>query len=393
MKVVHGAHLTYCTNIHPGESWAETKSALASYLPRIKRMVSPAAPMGVGLRLSATAALSLEQPEELHSFQSFLRGEDLYVFTINGFPYGSFSGRRVKDQVYLPNWSELPRLAYTNRLANILVQLLPDNVPGSISTVPGAYLQHLNSDRDREKIADLLIQHAAHLHVLHEQTGKFIGLALEPEPGCLLETGADVVNFFDAYLHDQSAAQQMAELTGLARDDAELTLRRHLGLCLDICHLAVSFEEPLAVLKMIQDAGIALHKIQLSAALRVIHPGAVQKQELLPFAEGVYLHQVAASGPAGITRWADLPDALNDAGQYNEWRVHFHVPLWAEKMGSFSTTIDAVKDILASHNNNSLSAHLEIETYTWDVMGAEHKKYDLVASVAKEIEWVRKHLA
>jgi sugar phosphate isomerase/epimerase len=393
MKIGGNSHLTYCTNIHPGESWAEMKTALAAYLPQIKQRVSPEAPLGVGLRLSAEAALSLEQPEKLREFKSFLLSEGLYVFTLNGFPYGSFHRTRVKDQVYLPNWSEEPRLIYTNRLANILAALLPDDAPGSISTVPGAYLAHLNGGNDREKIADALILHVAHLHALHEKTGKQISLALEPEPGCLLETSADVVSFFGDYLHSPAAARRLCELTGLAPDAALQALRQHLGLCLDVCHLAVAFEDPLQAVQRILDAGISLHKIQLSAALKVSHPGAQQKRELRAFAEDVYLHQTAASGTQGITRWPDLPDALADDREYDEWRIHFHVPLWAERIGNFSTTRDVVSAILQLHKNSPLSPHLEVETYTWDVLGAGHKQFDLTTSIVQELRWVREQLA
>lgn len=393
MRVGGNSHLTYCTNIHPGESWAETESALALYLPKIKKLVSPTAPLGVGLRLSAEAALSLEQPAELDRFKTFLLSEGLYVFTINGFPYGSFHRTRVKDQVYRPNWCEEARLCYTNRLANILAALLPDDVSGSISTVPGAYLAHLDGASDREKIADALIRHVAHLHALQQEIGKVVSLALEPEPGCLLETSDEVVDFFGNYLHSTSAVTRLCELTGLTRVASRNALQKHLGLCLDICHLAVAFEDPVEAISAIRDAGIAVHKLQLSAALRVIRPDEARKKELRPFAEDVYLHQVAATGPDGITRWPDLSDALADNHVCDEWRIHFHVPLWSERIGNFSTTLDAVIDVLALHKESPVSPHLEIETYTWDVLSEDHKPCDLTTSIAREIEWVLKRLA
>lgn len=392
MRVGTNSHLTYCTNIHPGESWAETQAALITYLQAIKHRVSPAAPMGIGLRLSAQAAQSLEQPDTLRDFKAFLKSENLYVFTFNGFPYGSFHRTRVKDQVYQPNWCEVSRLDYTNRLANLLAALLPDEVVGSISTVPGAYLAHLKTDEDSGKIADMLIRHVAHLHQLYETTGKHIALALEPEPGCLLETSADVIRFFGTYLHSSTAVSRLCELTGLTPEVALKTLRTHLGLCLDICHLAVAFEDPCKAIQAIQHAGISLHKIQLSAALKVIEPRDAQKEALRPFAEDVYLHQVAAKKAHDITRWADLSEALRDDRAFDEWRIHFHVPLWAEKIGDFLTTIDDVIKVLDMHKKRSLSPHLEIETYTWDVLGANHQKYDLTTSIAKELEWVLKRL-
>lgn len=393
MKIGNLGHLTYCTNVHPGESWAETMRALAAYLPEIKRRVSPHAAMGVGLRLSAVAAQELVEPETLEEFSAFLSSEDLYVFTINGFPYGAFHQSRVKDAVYLPNWCDEARLAYTNRLADILAALLPEGVTGSISTVPGAYLPHLQGAQERGKIADALIRHAAHLHFLRVRTGKIIALALEPEPGCLLETSAQAVEFFRRHLHSADAIAKLGALTDLDPAASLEALKRHLGLCLDVCHLAVAFESPENAIHALRKAGIALHKIQLSAALKVAHPGEQQRAELRPFAEDVYLHQVAAIGPDGVTRWPDLPDALADCGIHDEWRIHFHVPLWAERIGNFSTTADAVREVLALHKAQPLSPHLEVETYTWDVLGDEYKQHDLTTSIARELSWVREQLA
>jgi sugar phosphate isomerase/epimerase len=393
MKIGDTVHLTYCTNVHPAESWTETRAALAAHLPEIKRRVSPHAPMGVGLRLSAAAALELEAPQALEEFSDFLSSEGLYVFTINGFPYGAFHQAGVKDRVYLPNWREDARLLYTNRLANILARLLPEGVDGSISTVPGAYLRHLPGARGLEEIADKLIRHAAHLHSLHARTGKFIALALEPEPDCLLETSAQAIDFFGRHLHSPRAVEHFCALTGLDPECALDALKRHLGLCLDICHLAVAFESPADAIEALQEAEIALHKIQLSAALKIAYPGEAERAELRPFAEDVYLHQVAALDRDGITRWPDLPDALADRDTREEWRIHFHVPLWAEHIGSFSTTADAVREVLALHKAQPLSPHLEVETYTWDVLGDKHRLFDLTTSIARELSWVREQLA
>jgi sugar phosphate isomerase/epimerase len=393
MKLGDLGHLTYCTNVHPGESWAETFEALAAHLPEIKRRASPHAPMGVGLRLSATAALELETPQALEEFSAFLSAKGLYVFTINGFPYGDFHQTRVKEQVYLPNWCEEARLAYTDRLANILAGLLPEGVTGSISTVPGAYLCHLRDAQDLEKIADNLIRHAAHLYSLRTRTGKLVALALEPEPGCLLETSAQAIDFFRLHLHSPHAIERLGVLTGLDPAASLEALKAHLGLCLDICHMAVAFENPTNAIKALQEAGIALHKIQLSAALKVAHPEELQRAELRPFAEDIYLHQVAAIGQDGLTRWPDLPEALADRGSYDEWRIHFHVPLWAERIGNFSTTVDAVREVLALHKTQPLSPHLEVETYTWSVLCEEYKQHDLTTSIAREVAWVREQLS
>src|SRR5262249_24732817 len=121
------AHLTYCTNIHRGESWADTRAALERYLPQVKRQASPALAMRARLPLSnAAPETRAAQACELAAFKAFLAEHGLYVLTINGFPYGPFHGTRVKEEVYQPDWRFAERLAYSNRLADLLLELLPE---------------------------------------------------------------------------------------------------------------------------------------------------------------------------------------------------------------------------------------------------------------------------
>ena len=183
-------HLTYCTNIHPGETWAEVRANLERHVSRVKAAVAPTRPFGVGLRLSAVAAAALAQPAELDAFRTFLRDSGLYVFTINGFPYGPFHGTRVKEEVYLPDWLDDARLSYSDRLAELLAALLPDEpgLEGTVSTVPGAFKGRVRGAADESRMAELMVRHAAGLHRLRERTGKMVSLALEPEPCCHMET-------------------------------------------------------------------------------------------------------------------------------------------------------------------------------------------------------------
>src|SRR5262245_19127378 len=194
-------HLSYCSNIHPGETWYEVSAVLASSLPRVRALLDHRGPFGVGLRLSAQAAKTLEQPEELGAFRRFLRDGDYYVLTINGFPYGAFHGQRVKEQVYRPDWREDARLDYTNRLARLLSELMKDraDIEGSVSTVPGAFRSEIAGATDEASIALRMLQHAAELVSIREQTGVTVTLAIEPEPACYIETIDDAIRFFEAY--------------------------------------------------------------------------------------------------------------------------------------------------------------------------------------------------
>jgi sugar phosphate isomerase/epimerase len=394
-------HLTYCTNIHAGETWPEVRANLERYVLAVKRRVAPDRPFGVGLRLSAQAALSLAEPRELEALQEFLTTHGLYVFTINGFPYGAFHGTRVKEGVYLPDWLDEARVAYTDRLATLLAHLLPPEpgLEGSVSTVPGAFKARVTSTADVARMADLMIRHVVKLHDIRERTGKQISLALEPEPHCHMETVAETVAFFEDCLFASSAVARLSDLTGLGRGESEAVLRRHLGVCFDACHMAVEFEEPREALRAFRAAGIRIGKVQVSAGLRVLFEGRdpARLAALRPFAEGVYLHQVVEQRDGALTRYLDLPQALERAdhatGGPREWRIHFHVPLFRERLGSFLNTQDYLCALLDILRKDTVSQHLEVETYTWDVLPEEYRREDLVTAVTRELEWVMERMA
>jgi sugar phosphate isomerase/epimerase len=383
------AHLTYCTNIHPGESWAEVRRNLEEHVLRVKALVAPRSSFGLGLRVSAEAAGSLTDPALLDELRSFLAQNDLYVFTINGFPYGPFHGTRVKEDVYRPDWLEEERLRYTDSLAGILAALLPAGVPGSVSTVPGCFKPRADEPGAGMAMADRLIRHAKTLVNLERDTGKRIALALEPEPFCVLETVAEAVAFFEANLFGREAVTRLASLTGLGARESEAALRRHLGVCFDACHAAVEFEEPKAAADALRGAGISIPKIQVSAGLRVLPPSAANRKALRPFAEDVYLHQVVARRGKDLRRYADLAPALADpaAAADDEWRIHFHVPLFREELGPFGNTQKFLRELLALQAREALTSHLEVETYTWHVLPAEYRGADVAEDVAREMRW------
>jgi sugar phosphate isomerase/epimerase len=393
-------HLTYCTNIHPGEAWSEVRANLERYVVAAKARVAPDQPFGVGLRLSAGAADELAKPGEKEAFLDFLKRQGLYVFTINGFPYGTFHGTRVKEDVYRPDWLEPPRLAYTDRLAGLLADLLPEEpgLEGSVSTVPGAFKARVAGETEAGRMADLMIRHVVTLSRLFEKTGKVISLALEPEPWCHLETVDGTLAFFERHLFTASALARLAALTGLSRSASEELLRRHLGVCFDACHMAVEFEPPGEALARLRAAGIRVIKIQVSAGLKVLFAGHEPDRlaALRPFAEGVYLHQVVESRGGRLTRYLDLPEALQaagDSGEPREWRIHFHVPLFRERLGMFVNTQDYLRTLLDIVRREGVTQHLEVETYTWDVLPDEYRREDIVTAIVRELLWVQERMA
>jgi sugar phosphate isomerase/epimerase len=378
-----GVHLTYCSNIHPGESWAEVRANVERHALAVRARVHPEGDFGVGLRLSARAAAELSAPAVLAEFRAFLARHRLYVFTLNGFPYGAFHGQRVKEGVYLPDWRDPERLRYTDQLADLLAALLPDDpaLEGSVSSVPGAFTPALGGPSDVALIVEHLLRHVAHLVALRARSGRIVTLALEPEPHCFLETIAEVVEFFAQELHGAAAAR---------------ALQQHLGVCLDLCHAAVEFEDPAEALRQLEHSGVRVLKMQISAGLRLPTLDAPALAALQRFDDPVYLHQVVQRGPGGLQRFADLPAALAALPASTdglEWRVHFHVPIFLERLAPFVSTQSFIREVLALHRRRPLSPHLEVETYTWEVLPEPYRRGAVDEAVARELDWVRTELA
>lgn len=384
MKLNDGIHLAYCTNVHRGENWTETFAALERHVLPVRRRVAPGRSYAIGLRLGQRAAMELAQPETLLAFQRWLEANDCYVFTINGFPYGSFHGTRVKEQVYAPDWSTPERVAYTQQLFELLVKLLPPGVAGSVSTVPASFKGFVAAEPARRAaIFKNLTTCGRAIAALAEKSGRDLHLGLEPEPCCLIETTEETVAFFN----DWRAGERAVEAEGLLR---------HVGVNYDCCHLAVEFESASAGLDRLVAAGLRLSKLHLSSALRV-KPDAAGRQALEAFIEPVYLHQVVVGqGHEVRRRFVDLPDALADpepSRPDDEWRVHFHVPLHASPGAPFLDTRDHLMgafDWLQAHRG--ACAHLEMETYTWEVLPAA-LRLPIEDQLVQEYEWTLAALA
>ena len=390
---LNNSYLTYCTNIHAAEEWSDVITKLKLFLPKIKKDVSIDKKFGLGLRLAASAAKDLTKEENFYEFQDFLKETNSYVFTINGFPYGNFHGKPVKEGAYKPDWSDDLRLSYTNLLADHLSKLLPDEIEGSISTVPGTYKPWSQGNDGNEKINKIIInilKHIAHLIIIKRSTGKEITLSLEPEPYCFLETISETISFFQNKLFSKESIDFLSKLIDLNAFNTEKALRFHLGICYDVCHAAVEFEDPKKSIVDIQNAGIRITKLQLSSAIKIANVNKDTYENLKSLDEPVYMHQVVEKTGTVLKRFPDLSDAFkqieNSFG--SEWRIHFHVPIFLKKMDKFDTTQDFLKDILKIHKQSPISQHLEVETYTWDVLPTNYKNTPVNKAIARELNWV-----
>lgn len=380
MQLQHGIHLGYCTNIHRGETWEQTWQGLREHTLRVKQRVSASQPYGIGLRLGAQAATELSQPERLLEFQRWLEAEGCYVFTINGFPYGSFHGTRVKEQVFQPDWSTRERLDYTCLLFDLLAKLLPPGVGGSVSTLPGSHKTFPIGTEEMEAIFRNVRLCREHIQKVSEASGHDLHLGFEPEPLGLFETTGESLKFFAHYFD---------------RNPRDKDFFRFVGLNYDTCHLAIEYEDAQRSLTRLTEAGIRISKLHFSSALR-LKPTPEMVAKLRAFDEPVYFHQVIASfgEMTPLRRFKDLPDALHFAATTppeslgEEWRVHFHIPLHAPPWDGLESTQDHLLGAMDWLSKNpGLCQHIEMETYTWEVLPPELRAGDVVDQLVKEYDW------
>jgi len=389
-------HLTYSTLVHPGDDWAQMWDSLVTYVPKVKERWAKNHRFGVSLRLSAASASTLAKSQaERDKLKKFLNDNNMYLYTVNAFPYGPFKGTIVKEQVYEPDWRSEERTTYTKNVADVLADVSPDDVSPSIQSAPLGFKPRVTGPDVVDSFTDHVIRVCAHLVDVEARTGRVVTLALEPEPYCFLETTDETIEYFTRYIYSGKSAEKLAKLARMPISEAHVALRRHVGIVFDICHQAVEFEDIGACLQKLVDAGIPIFKLQEAAALHV--PEVTQKivDVLKNYSKTIYLTQTVEKKNGKLTRFLNLEDAFA-AWEKNpgprEWRTHFHVPVFLEDLGPFRTTRFAIEDALRFHKAKPLSRQLEIETYTWDVLPDNLKTGDIVDYVCRELDWVKGQL-
>ncbi|MDX2561551.1 metabolite traffic protein EboE [Streptomyces sp. TX20-6-3] len=382
-------HLAYCTNVHPAETLDGVLAQLRDHCEPVRRRLGRDR-LGIGLWLARDAARSLTtDPASLRALRAELDRRGLEVVTLNGFPYEGFGADEVKYRVYQPDWTHPDRLAHTTDLARLLAALLPEDVTeGSVSTLPLAWRTPFDAEA-AATARTALTTLAGRLDALEELTGRSIRIGLEPEPGCIVETVADAV----------------AALTTAPSPNPGPAPTPRIGVCLDTCHLATSFEDPRTALDSLAAAGIPVPKAQLSAALHAEHPHLPEvRAALAAFAEPRFLHQTRTRTAAGLRGTDDLPEALATSDHHaatapglpdaTPWRAHFHVPLHAPPAPPLSSTLPVLQDTLALlvGGPHPRTHHLEVETYTWQALPPESRprtRARLADGIAAELTLAR----
>ena len=397
MQLRDNFHLTYCTNIHPGQDWKSTFESIKSHVPGIKQEVSKEQPFGLGLRLSNKASEELDLGDNMSHFKSWLHDNNLYVFTMNGFPYGNFHDERVKDMVHAPDWTTSDRLKYTKRLFRQLSELIPEGMNGGISTSPITYKYWHKTESETQNAFEVgaknMLKVAKQLFEIEQTTETYLHLDIEPEPDGLLENSDEVLMFYSDYLVPLGITYFKKKL-GLNPDAAEVLIKKYITVCYDVCHFSLAYEEPTDTFAKFKANNIRVGKIQVSAALKILFNGTNDEriwEELSQFNEPTYLHQVTEKLNGKVKTYSDLPLVLEGERNHKELRAHYHVPIFLEKYGKLFSTQDHILKTMDYLKIDPISEHLEIETYTWDVLPADLKQ-DLSVSIIREIEWFKSHM-
>jgi len=368
--------LGYCTNVHAGLTVADVLAGLDRYTVPVMNQIGR--PVAAGLWLARPVVDELlAQPDGMAKFAAELASRKLVCYTLNAFPYGDFHAARVKENVYLPDWSQPERLTYTAECATALAALLPEGTDGSISTLPLGFKGFDHPSDFDEKCIRNLISCAEWFDRVRKEAGRTIRLAIEPEPFCRLETTEETIAFFGELWKQAGSRERL--------------VREFIGVCYDVCHQAVEFESISESVASLAAAGARINKVQISCAVQWDDPkkNVAGRDALRHFVEPRYLHQTFARGRSGVSKAVDLTAALLDSppagfAEADCWRVHFHVPVDAERIGPLATTRPAVVEALAAIAKLDYASHLEVETYTWNVLPGA-KGVNLVDGLAKEL--------
>src|SRR6266516_3364945 len=304
-------HLTYSTLVHPGDNWSEIWNSLTTYVPKVKERIAPKERFGVSLRLAAESAQTLvSNRAERDKLKRFLDDNDMYLYTVNAFPYGPFKGRIVKEQVYEPDWRTEERTTYTINVADILADICTRGIAPSIQTAPLGFKPNVTGPDVVDSYTEQVLRVAAHLVKIEARTGHLVTLGLEPEPRCFLETTDETVDYFTNHLYTGKSAARLSTLAGIPMASAIGALRRHLGVVFDIGHQAVGFEDIPVSLQKLVDAGIPIVKLQEAASMFIGEVTDEKVEALKHFAKTVYLSQTVECRGDHLEHFMNLEDAF-----------------------------------------------------------------------------------
>ena len=282
----------------PARAWPEVMASLERHLPAVRREAAPDRPFGVGLRLSAQRGRGAERAGRARaSCRRCSPSNDATCSRSTAFPTGPSTAGRSRSRSISPTGATRSGVAYSDRLADLLAALLPDEpgLDGSVSTVPGTFKPLAGgAGRGRGDRAQPGAARGASGRRSSAATGRTIALALEPEPCCLLETIDETVGFFEQHLFGAAAvapssASSRAWRAGAAEAGAPAPSRRLLRRLPRRGRVRGPGRQPA---RRCARPGSACRSCSSAPRCGSPRSGRETADQLRPFDEPVYLHQV-----------------------------------------------------------------------------------------------------
>ena len=361
--IAQGPPVAWCTNVHDAHTIDDLCAALRNVSAAIDQTASDV-DRGVGLWLPPDMVGS----RQMETLRSTLADCNLKCIGLNAFPAMAFHGNVVKDTVYRPAWDDPKRLQYTRRCTKALLELLEPDSSAGLTTVPLGWPAH---GVDVEAAAGQIRIFCTELDRIGHTMGIDLHLAIEPEPGCLLDTAAALADFVRQH--------NLLDLAATGR----------LRACLDVCHLAVMHESPDEALDALASSHIAVGRVQISSAVEAdMQQGTVVRESLAALDEPKWMHQTTCMVEGDRQDWPDLPEALAN-GADGLWRTHLHVPVHLQSIGPLGTTQRTIIKMLSALHKRDLHPPLEVETYAWNVLPDSIRQSDLPTNIARELLWTR----
>jgi hypothetical protein len=382
--------LSYCTNIHFGESWEEVFYILKFHSRKLRNAFLKMDQFGIGLRLSNSSIINLSKSSFFFDFLFWLKINNFYIKSVNGFPYSFFGSNYIKDNVYLPDWSNFKRYIYSRRIIILFSNFLNKNNFGGISTLPLSY-KYFFCNYSYNNLYIKSIKYLYSLLILlndiYVNNKIFIHLDIEPEPDCVVSNTLDYINFFKKWLLDRI-------ILYFLKKKIHMFILNYFRICFDICHSSVEFESICQSFNSIFLFNIKFGKFQISSSLKIDKMNFYNSYVFSYLPETPYIHQVyGKTFYDNIITYKDISLAhiLLYKKKIVEYRIHYHVPIFFDKYEIFESTQQYIIEFFKLLKKRNAFYIFEIETYTFDILPC-YLKLNILYSLKREYDWVIKNL-
>ncbi len=377
--LLNNKHITYCSNIFKEKNTKKLINKLNEYIFFIKKKLK-IKKISLGLCLSNEIVKNLLKYENAENFTNWLKYNQIYLSSINGFVYQNFHTRHIKEKIYYPDWSSLKRLNYTQKIIDFLLKIQNNTNDISISTLPISFKNWMNN---RNKKYIYFYSSINFIKIVKKLISikKYIHIDIEPEPGCLIESIQEFYNFYYKWLK---------KIYMQNKNNKYSNLKKHITLCYDICHALVSYDSYQNIIKKIK-----IGKVQISSAIEIINNDTNRISninELSFLNESNFLHQNTTIDKNNkiIKKNIDINLLINKPIPLDtKTRIHCHMPIYLKKYNNLIITQQETKNILIDILKNLNVKHIELESYTYNMILKQKKLNSILKEYLLIIKWLK----